>query len=204
MNHPARLAVLGITAFAVLALGACSRKQPAPAPEPAPPMVNQDSINRVRDSVARADAARRAEQARQDSIANARRLAEQAQAEMRATLAQVVYFNFDDATLTDEGRATLEAKVPILVANPSLTIRVAGHTDERGSDEYNLALGQRRAVAVKNYLTTRGVSTNAIEAVSFGEEQPVASGSSEAAWAQNRRAEFAITSPNAPLARPRS
>lgn len=203
MTHPARLAVLGTTAFAIFALGACRRQQPEPQPEPQPPMVNQDSINRVRDSVAAADAARRAaEQARQDSIANARRLEEQAQQEMRAALANVVYFEYDDASLSDQARATLDTKVPILLANPSVTLRVAGHTDERGSDEYNLALGQRRAVAVKNYLTTRGVSTNRIETASFGEEQPVATGSEEGAWAQNRRAEFEITSPAAPLARP--
>lgn len=203
MTHPARLAVLGTTAFAIFALGACRRQQPEQQPEPQPPMVNQDSINRVRDSVAAADAARRAaEQARQDSIANARRLEEQAQQEMRAALANVVYFEYDDASLSDQARATLDTKVPILLANPSLTLRVAGHTDERGSDEYNLALGQRRAVAVKNYLTTRGVSTNRIETASFGEEQPVSTGSEEGAWAQNRRAEFEITSPAAPLARP--
>ena len=203
MTHPARLAVLGTTAFAIFALGACRRQQPEQQPEPQPPMVNQDSINRVRDSVAAADAARRAaEQARLDSIANARRLEEQSQQEMRAALANVVYFEYDDASLSDQARATLDTKVPILLANASVTLRVSGHTDERGSDEYNLALGQRRAVAVKNYLTTRGVSTNRIVTASFGEEQPVATGSEEGAWAQNRRAEFEITSPAAPLARP--
>ena len=203
MTRLARLAVLGTTAAAVLTLGACRRK-PEPAPEPAAPVVNQDSINRVRDSIAAAEAAARAEQARRDSIANAQAMEAQAQQEMRATLGNVVYFDYDDATLNDQARAVLEAKIPILLANPSLMLRVAGHTDERGSDEYNLALGQRRAVAVKGYLSTRGVESNRVDAVSFGEEQPVAEGSSEAAWAQNRRAEFQITSPDAPLARPRS
>lgn len=203
MTRLARLVVLGTAATAVLALGACRRKQPEAAPEPVPAMVNQDSINRVRDSIAAEDARRRAEEMRRDSIATAEAMAAQAQQEMRATLGNVVYFDYDDASLSADARAILDSKIPILLANPSLSIRIAGHTDERGSDEYNLALGQRRAVAVKGYLSTRGVSSNRIEAVSYGEEQPVAEGSSEAAWSQNRRAEFEITSPAAPLARPR-
>ena len=204
MTRSARLTVLGTAAFALIALGACRKTPPAtPEPEPAVPSINQDSINRVRDSVATADARRRAEQARQDSIANAAALTSQQQAEMVATLGNVVYFDYDDATISPQGQAVLDAKIPILLANPSLTIRVAGHTDERGSAEYNLALAQRRAIAVKGYLSTRGVSSNRIEAVSYGEEYPVAEGAMESAWAQNRRAEFEITSPAAPLARPR-
>lgn len=205
MTGFARLTVLGTASLAVLALGAC-RPKPAPVPEagPAVPSINQDSINRVRDSVAADEARQRAEQARQDSIANAATLASQQQAELVATLGNVVYFEYDDATISADGRAVLDAKLPILLANPGLTIRVAGHTDERGSAEYNLALAQRRAVAVKGYLSTRGVATNRIEAVSYGEEHPVAEGATEAAWSQNRRAEFEITSPAAPLTRPRS
>jgi len=74
-----------------------------------------------------------------------------------------------------------------------VTIQVAGHTDERGSDEYNLALGQRRAAAVKAYLVQHGVADSRISTVSYGEEHPIAQGADESAWAQNRRAEFAIT-----------
>lgn len=202
MTRSARLTVLATASLAVLALGAC-RPKPAPVEQgPAVPSINQDSINRVRDSIAADEARRRAEQARQDSIANAATLASQQQAEMVATLGNVVYFEYDDATISVDGRAVLDAKLPILLANPALTIRVAGHTDERGSAEYNLALAQRRAVAVKGYLTTRGVASNRVEAVSYGEEHPVAEGATEAAWAQNRRAEFEITSPAAPLVRP--
>ena len=207
MTRIARFTVLSSTALAVFALGAC-RRTPEPVPAPAVPAINQDSINRVRDSVAAADAARRAaEQARQDSIANANAMAAQAaqlQREMMTALGNVVYFEYDDATLSDAARAVLDAKIPILLANPSLTLRVAGHTDERGSSEYNLALAQRRAAAVKSYLAARGVATNRVEAVSFGEEQPAAQGAMESAWAQNRRAEFTITSAPANLVRPQS
>lgn len=205
MTRHARFAVLGTTALAVMALGAC-RKKPEPVPEPVPavPSINQDSVNRVRDSIAADDARRRAEQLRQDSLANAAALASEQQRTLLTTLGSVVYFEYDDATLSEQARAVLDAKIPILLANPSLTVRISGHTDERGSSEYNLALAQRRAIAVKGYLSTRGVSPNRIEAVSYGEEQPVAEGAMESAWAQNRRAEFEVTSPAAPLVRPQS
>jgi peptidoglycan-associated lipoprotein len=83
-------------------------------------------------------------------------------------------------------------------------LRVSGHADERGSDEYNLALGQRRAAAAKRYLTERGVSDGRIETASFGEEQPIAAGGDESSFAANRRAEFEITGGGDRLARPRS
>ena len=202
MTRFARLTVLCASSLTVLALGACRR--PAPVPDaPVIPAINQDSINRVRDSVEAANARRRAEQMRQDSIAAANALAARQQQEMMATIGNVVYFEYDDAGISAESRALLDAKVPILLANPSLTVRVAGHTDERGSDEYNLALGQRRAVAVKDYLTARGVGATRIEAISYGEEQPAAQGAMESAWSQNRRAEFQVTSPAAQLVWPR-
>jgi peptidoglycan-associated lipoprotein len=84
--------------------------------------------------------------------------------------------------------------VPILQANSGVMIRIAGHTDERGSDEYNLALGQRRAAAVKAYLVQRGIADARIATASYGEEHPIAQGNDESAWSQNRRAEFDITS----------
>jgi len=80
----------------------------------------------------------------------------------------------------------------VLVANPALRLRVAGHTDDRGSDEYNIALGQRRAVTVREYLAARGVDASRLDVVSFGEEMPAVPGEDEGAWAQNRRAEFEV------------
>ena len=180
---------------ASLAAGAC-RKKPAPAPVPA---VNQDSINAEnarRAEQARLDQMRRdslaREQARADSIARDRQGREQAIADARTTITNPVMFEFDKSDLTSDDVARLDAKIPLLNANPALRIRVAGHTDSRGSDEYNMALGQRRAASAKRYLTQHGIDQGRIETVSFGEERPVASGTDEDSMAQNRRAEFEI------------
>ena len=83
--------------------------------------------------------------------------------------------------------------MPILTQNAAVKIRIAGHTDSRGSDEYNLALGQRRAAAAKRYLTDRGIDASRIEIVSFGEERGTCSDEDESCWSRNRRDEFEIT-----------
>jgi peptidoglycan-associated lipoprotein len=150
---------------------------------------------------AAADAARR----RADSIAAAEAAARDAagaSTNMRAALTAVVHFDFDQSDIRPEDRAILDAKVPILQANPGVTIRIAGNTDERGSDEYNLALGQRRAAAAKRYLVDHGIAEARIETITYGEERPVAQGSTEEAWAQNRRDEFEITAGGQSLRRP--
>ena len=113
--------------------------------------------------------------------------------EARTAITARVYFEYDQAELSAEARATLDAKVPYLTANPGMRIRVSGHTDDRGSDEYNLTPGQRRAAAAKRYLVQRGIDAGRIEVISLGEEQPATSGSDDSAWSQNRRAEFEIT-----------
>jgi peptidoglycan-associated lipoprotein len=87
----------------------------------------------------------------------------------------------------------LARKVPILRANPGARIRVSGHADERGSVEYNLALGMRRAAAAREWLTGFGIPADRFEVVSFGEDRPADAGSNEDAWARNRRAEFVVT-----------
>jgi peptidoglycan-associated lipoprotein len=101
-----------------------------------------------------------------------------------------VFFDFDEYVLDGQDSAVVERWGRHLVALPALTLRIEGHTDERGSSEYNLALGQRRAEAVVAALRAYGVATGRIEAVSFGEERPRAAGSDESAWAQNRRADL--------------
>lgn len=102
----------------------------------------------------------------------------------------VVHFPYDSATLTDEAQATLRANAEALRANPEGKIVVEGHTDERGANEYNLALGERRAKAVKEYLALLGVDASRMNTVSYGEDQPVDLSSNEAAYAKNRRAAF--------------
>lgn len=98
-----------------------------------------------------------------------------------------VFFGFDKYDLSDEAQATLQRQAAWLKANPTVTLLVEGNCDERGTREYNLALGERRATAVKNYLVTLGVSADRLSTISYGKERPVALGHNEAAWAQNRR-----------------
>jgi peptidoglycan-associated lipoprotein len=112
--------------------------------------------------------------------------------EMRRIMLQPVYFDFDRADLREEARTLLDRKLEILQHHGDIRIRVEGHADERGSDEYNIALGQRRAAAIKRYFTQRGIADNRIEIVSFGEERPVCSEHEESCWWRNRRAEFVI------------
>ena len=125
-----------------------------------------------------------------------------AAASLRSTLTATVHFDYDQSDLRAEDKAILDAKIPILQANTGVTIRISGHTDERGSDEYNLALGQRRAAAAKGYLVQHGIADARIETISYGEERPVAQGSDESAYAQNRRAEFEITAGGQNLRKP--
>lgn len=103
---------------------------------------------------------------------------------------QRVYFDFDQFTLSSEARDILAANAALLQATTALNIRIEGHCDERGSDEYNLALGERRAVAARDYLVSLGVAADRIATISYGEEMPLDPASSDAAWAKNRRAEF--------------
>ena len=105
-------------------------------------------------------------------------------------LPRVIYFDFDSNVVKEEFRSAIEGHAKRLMAAKNKKIVIEGHTDERGGREYNLALGQRRAEAVQKSLTLLGVSGDQIEAVSFGEERPAVQGSTEEAWAKNRRAEI--------------
>jgi peptidoglycan-associated lipoprotein len=105
-------------------------------------------------------------------------------------LARVIYFDFDSFVIRPEGEAVIESHARFLSTNKSRTIAVEGHTDERGGREYNLALGQKRAEAVRRRLVLLGVGEGQVEAVSFGKEKPAASGADEASFEKNRRAEI--------------
>ncbi|MFY7927410.1 MAG: OmpA family protein [Oligoflexus sp.] len=106
--------------------------------------------------------------------------------------ADIVYFGFDDASLTPDGMARLDAIAAHMQKEAGLKITIEGHCDDRGSIEYNLALGQRRSDAVRAYLKTIGLPEDRLQAVSFGEEKPATAGQGEDFWAKNRRAEFAF------------
>lgn len=105
-------------------------------------------------------------------------------------LPRVIYFDFDSFAIRPEGEAVIEGHAKFLSANRGRTIAVEGHTDERGGREYNLALGQKRAEAVRRRLVLLGVADNQVEAVSFGKEKPAVNGSDDAAFEKNRRAEI--------------
>jgi len=101
-----------------------------------------------------------------------------------------VYFAFDQSDLDASARATLDGYAAWMNANASSSVTIEGNCDERGSREYNLALGQRRADSVRDYLSSRGVNASRVDTVSFGEERPACQGSGEACWAQNRRGDI--------------
>lgn len=104
-----------------------------------------------------------------------------------------VFFELDSDKLSPDAQAALDENSEIMKEHLDIKVEVQGHADERGTTDYNLALGQKRAEAVRNAMIRKGVGQDRVMAVSFGEEKPAVSGASEAAWAQNRRAEFRIT-----------
>jgi peptidoglycan-associated lipoprotein len=187
-----------LLAAAVLITAACGGSQPEqPVPQTGPvtPTVNADSVRRAQE-----EAERRRREA--DSIAAAQRDAAArsaaaaeaaARAEAERAFANQVHFDYDKSEIRADDQGILDWKVRFLQANASMTIRISGHADDRGSDEYNLALGNRRAAAAKRYLVSKGIAESRITTDSFGEERPQDTAANEAAWAANRRAEFTIT-----------
>jgi len=171
-----------------LGLAACGKK----APPPAPVAVTDDGERARREAEERARL--EAERAAREAAARA---AEQARLELarkRAVLEEMVFFDYDVSTLRADARTTLDAKVQVLRAEPAIMIRIGGHADERGSTEYNMALGARRAQSIMEYLVGYGIAMNRMQTVSFGEERPLDGGHQERSWARNRRGDFVITS----------
>lgn len=206
--------LLSIAGVALAA--ACHSTSPpaTPAPQPTPAEIalqrhvqdSLDAVNRaIADSVERARQAELANRARADSVererlaveAAARKAADEAAAKsaaLREELGVMVHFDLAQARIQADGRVALDRKVAILNANPTVRLQITGACDERGSDQYNLALGHRRATAVKRYLVGKGIDAARLDEMSSGEKSPLDSGSGEAAWARNRRAEFALVS----------
>ena len=106
---------------------------------------------------------------------------------------QPVFFEYDSSDISDAGRGTLQANAAVLKKYPSWVVTIEGHCDERGTAEYNLALGERRAVAARTYLISLGIDPNRLRTVSYGSEFPFDPAHSEGAWSRNRRAHFVIT-----------
>lgn len=175
-------------ALLVLAAGACGKKaEPVVLPEPAPtettaappPATTPTPV----DNTAEREAAMRAA--------------------LMADVTAMVHFDYNEATIKPQDMAVLDRKAAILNANPALRIRISGHADDRGSDEYNLVLGNNRALAAKRYLEGKGVSGSRIEITSFGEERPLDTTGTEEGWSRNRRDEFEIIAGGERLVAPR-
>ncbi|MFI5209051.1 MAG: OmpA family protein [Gemmatimonadales bacterium] len=203
-----RLAPSRLALFAVAALAACGGKPkpeaPAPAPAPAP-MVDSSAILRARqDSIDAANRARAEAEANAKAAAAAAAAAEAARIrdQLLATIAVPIHFDFDKSDIRPGDGDLLDQKAAILQANPGLALQIAGNADERGSTEYNLALGNRRAAAAKRYLMNKGIDGARLEVISYGEERPVNPAHNEAAWSENRRDDFVVTGGGDMLVKP--
>jgi len=182
MRATPTLLVLALAGLAAACGGKPKPEQPAPEPTPAAtpaPAPTPDA-----DSIARA---------REDSIRAAQAAAAERINAVKADLAAMINFDYDQAVIRQADQSTLDRKAAILAANPNVKVQISGHADERGSDEYNLALGNRRAAAAKRYLENKGIDGSRMDVVSYGEERPLNTGHDEAAYAQNRRDEFQVT-----------
>lgn len=182
-----RFAQLSSLALVLVIVG-CGASAPEPQPEPEPetqvtePTVDEEAQRRARE-----------EEERRRREAEERRRMEAERDRVMTVLAERVHFDFDKSDIRPDAEEVLQRKVTVLREYPGVELRLEGHCDERGSNEYNLALGQRRAEAVKRYLVSYGLSAGRFATISYGEERPLDRGSNEEAWATNRRAEFTIT-----------
>ena len=140
------------------------------------------------------DAARKAAEAAalERKRAEEARLAREAREAMAAMESQKIYFDYDSSELKPDAQEVLTIKAAWLKANRSSKLKIEGHCDDRGSTEYNLALGSRRAEAAAKFLNALGISSDRITTVSYGEEKPAVDGKDESAWSQNRRDEFVL------------
>lgn len=193
MKHRLTIPVM----MAALALGSVAACGGNPEPQgPTPEEIAQaraDSIAAAqRAEQERLAAERRAEQQRLEAERRARDAAARETEAARSILEEMIHFDYDRSAIRPDAEQRLMRKLAVLRANPTARIRIAGHTDERGSIEYNLALGQRRAEAAKDFLVGFGIDGSRIETVSFGEDRPLVRASNEQAWAQNRRDEFTV------------
>lgn len=181
MMKPSTLVRLAAVGVAVTAIAACTPRAPADSGagnQIQPPANNQYDDNSARPVEGGALGAA-APGSEQDFVVN---------------IGDRVYFDLDSYQIRPEAYPRMDAQVAWLQRYPTVTVRIAGNADERGTREYNLALGARRAESVRAYLVERGVSAGRIDTISYGKERPIAAGSNDEAWARNRNAHTAIVS----------
>jgi peptidoglycan-associated lipoprotein len=152
--------------------------------EPGKPAISEEELARQKRE--------EEERAKQEALERARKLREQER--LKTFLTEYVHFDFDKFNIRDSEKPILERAKQWMMDNPTAKVLIEGHCDERGTTEYNLALGERRANAVKQYLILLGVDSNRLSTISYGEEKPIDPGHNEEAWAKNRRAQFVVTS----------
>jgi peptidoglycan-associated lipoprotein len=185
-----------ILVLSLFALYGCPKSaEVSSAPEPQPQIVEKAPAKSAEDMAAEkaaeekraAEAAAAAEAARK---AEEERAAQERAAKEKTTGLQPIYFDFDKSFIRDDAKAAMKANADYLKANPKVKVRIEGNCDERGTIEYNQALGQRRAASAKKYLTDMGISAKRISLISYGKEKPICNQSTEDCWQKNRRDDF--------------
>ncbi len=182
---------LAAASLAACALAACASAPPAVSPAATTP-APVAAFTAAPAAPSRANANSAADEAAARAARDASRRKSEADAD-RTTLASVLYFEYDRDELRAETASALEQVADVLRRRPQLAIRLNGHADERGSDEYNLALGQRRAAVAKRWLVDHGIDAERVAITSFGRERPVCTENVEACWQRNRRDEVMVT-----------
>ncbi len=175
------LLLIGFVSTLLLFTSACQQKKPPVPVTEQPAAVEQTKP----DTSAEDEAKRRAQE-------EAARLEAERAAAKAAMESEKIYFDYDKADLSSASQSILTKKANWLKENGSYKLKIEGHCDERGSTEYNMALGARRAEAAAKYISNAGVASDRLTTVSYGEERPVATGHDESAWSQNRRDEFVL------------
>jgi peptidoglycan-associated lipoprotein len=172
-----RLTLAGLLGLGAFAVSNCTKPPPpAPKAEPTPPTMEETPPPRVEKPQVDEDALRRQR--------------------IQARIAEVfkpVYFAYDQSTISAEGQSTLQEIGKLMKEVPEITARVEGHADERGTNDYNMALGERRAKSVNDYLASYGIQGSRLSTISYGEEKPAMEGHDESSWSKNRRVEFTTT-----------
>ena len=192
MHTSTRVALVALLVVTAACPSPPPPEQPLPQQQQTQPTVDADSARRAQEEARRV--AESIAAAQRDAAARAAAAATAAaRAEAERIFADQIHFDYDKSDIRSEDQAILDWKARILLANTGITLRISGHADDRGSDEYNLALGNRRAAAAKRYLVNKGVAEGRIVIDSYGEERPLDTGATEEAWARNRRDEFVIT-----------
>lgn len=183
---PKRFLLLSLIVMALLLLGtACAKKKVVQAPEETAADTDQ-----IQEETLGAGEGERLGRSRGRRGVTAR--AQAYGPEGIAFESELIHFDFDSAALTPEAREILQRKAAFLKKHPEIQVTIEGHCDQRGSSDYNLGLGQRRADSVKNYLVDLGIAANRLATISYGKEQPLDPGMNEEAWAKNRRAHLII------------